>query len=565
MKYIFFFLPLILASLFVQSQTSGAMYRVEFSDKNNSPYTISNPQEFLTQRAIDRRNRMGIAIDQTDIPVVQDYLNGIAAKGAVIYNCSKWFNSATVFVSDTTIIPSIQALSYVTAVVKVKPYLEIRKKKPFKEGTQYIFEASQQQPGNKLQQNDASVTKAPISYGNGYNQANMIGVDYLHRLGYTGNNMIIAILDAGFYHVNTLSMFDSLRNDGRLLGYKDFVLPGNNLFEESNHGMAVASTIVGNVPGVLVGTAPHASVWLLRSEDANSEYIVEEDNWIAAAEFADSVGADVINSSLGYTDFDDDSQSHTYAMMDGNTTRITRGADLAAKKGILVVNSAGNSGNDSWHYIGAPADADSIITVGAVDKAGNFASFSSYGPSADNRIKPTVCAQGQGPYVVSTSDGVYPSNGTSFSSPIMAGAVTCLWQANPTLSNMEIIEVLKKSGSHYLKPDSMFGYGIPSMVVAHMLAGGNQFVRPDSGNLLMGNPNPFNSEIDVVVLAETSMTVQVSLVDNSGKMHWSAENYQLKTGYNYLLISNLAKLSSGLYFLRVQSDNWSDTIKLLKN
>jgi len=565
MKYIFFFLPLILTTLFAQSQTSGAMYRVEFTDKNNSPYSIGNPQEFLTQRAIDRRTRMDIPINQSDIPVVQNYLNGIAAKGAVIHNCSRWFNSATVFVSDTSVIPSIQALSYVAAVVKIKPYLEIRKNKPFKEGTQYTFENPGQGSDNKVQQS-ILLEKAPIiDYGHGFNQANMIGADYLHRLGYKGDHMVIAILDAGFYHVNTLSMFDSLRNDGRLLGYKDFVLPGNNLFEESNHGMAVASTIVGNVPGTLVGTAPHSSVWLLRSEDASSEYIVEEDNWIAAAEFADSVGADVINSSLGYTDFDDDSQSHTYAMMDGNTTRITRGADIAASKGILIVNSAGNSGNDSWHYIGAPADADSIITVGAVDKAGNFASFSSFGPSSDQQIKPTVCAQGEGPYVVSTSDGVYPSNGTSFSSPIMAGAVTCLWQANPTLSNMEIIDMVKQSGSHFTKPDSMFGYGIPSMVIAHMLASGNQFVRPDSGNLLMANPNPFNAEIDVVVLSESSMVVQLSMVNNSGKIHWSADNYQLKPGYNYLLISNLAKLSSGLYFLRVQSDVWSDTIKLLKN
>ncbi len=262
--------------------------------------------------------------------------------------------------------------------------------------------------------------------------------------------------------------------------------------------MSVLSTMAGNVPGLLVGTAPGASYWLLRSEDAGSEYVVEEDNWIAAAEYADSVGADVINSSLGYTDYDDNNQSYTYADMDGNTARVTRGADIAASKGILVVNSAGNSGNNFWRYIGAPADADSIITVGAVNSLGIIASFSSLGPTSDGRVKPTVCGQGEGTYVVSSADGVYPGNGTSFSSPVMAGAVTCLWQANPSFNNMELIDAIKRSASRYSSPDSLYGYGIPNMAVAHMVLSGQELPTSDNENFMMANPNPFTEEIDVI-------------------------------------------------------------------
>ncbi|MPL97754.1 hypothetical protein SDC9_43949 [bioreactor metagenome] len=565
MKIISAFFALFVLSFTASAQTSGAVYRVQFTDKNNTPYNISNPQEFLSQRAIERRQRMGIAIDESDIPVVQAYLDSLTSMGTVVYNQSRWFNTATIFVTDTTVIPQIEALSFVSEVVKTKPYLAAKKKKTFKNGTQSMEVSGVFNYAAVTMRSNSEMKRILNDYGMGLNQANMIGADYLHGLGFQGEGMVIAILDAGFYHVNTLSMFDSLRNSGRLLGYKDFVLPGNNLFEEATHGMSVASTIVGNVPGSLVGTAPHASVWLLRSEDAGSEYIVEEDNWIAAAEFADSVGADVINSSLGYTEFDDPSQNHVYSDLDGNTARATRGADMAASKGILVVNSAGNSGNSSWHYIGAPADADSILTVGAVDAYGNIASFSSYGPTADGRIKPTVCAQGVATSVVSSSDGVYPSNGTSFSSPVMAGAVTCLWQANRNLSNMEVIESVIKSASRYSMPDSMYGYGVPSMVIAHMILNGNEFNSPGSDNSLMANPNPFSEELDVIIYSTSSSASKLSLVDSNGKIHWSKDSLELKKGYNYLLVTGLGKLSTGVYFLRIATDLWTDSLKLLKN
>lgn len=555
---------LLLLGMVSQAQTMGAVYRVEFANKNNTPYSISNPNEFLTQRALERREKMNIAIDERDIPVVQAYIDSLTNIGASVLNRSRWFNSATVLLSDTSLVATIRSFSFVSNVIKTKPYLQQRKIRPFNKGTQSVGGNEFYHSAENLKMHH-ELNRLQHDYGMGKNQANMIGVEYLHGLGFQGQGMVIAILDAGFYHVNTLSMFDSLRLQNRLLGYKDFVLPGNNLFEESTHGMSVASTIVGNMPGKLVGTAPKASVWLLRCEDANSEYIFEEDNWVAAAEFADSVGADVINSSLGYTRFDDPSQNHSYSDMDGNTTRITRGADIAASKGILVVNSAGNSGNENWHYIGAPADADSILTIGAVDKNGKIAYFSSFGPSYDGRVKPTICAQGKDAIVSSISDGVYPSNGTSFSSPIMAGAATCLWQANKNKSNMEIIDALIKSGSQYSNPDSVYGYGIPNMAVANMILNGIFLDMNFSKNKIFANPNPFEEDIDVVIYLSDNANADLSLVDNNGKVVWSNKNLSLKIGYNYLLVSGLGKIKSGIYFLRINSNSWSESVKLLKN
>ena len=548
------------------AQIWGAKYRVQFTDKNNSPYSITNPQAFLTQRAIDRRNNQGISIDETDIPVNQSYIDSLIDKGAQILNYSRWFNTVTIFLSDTSLISVLESLSFVSSLDETRPYFQLRVKKPKDGGGNSYTEKIDPLLQNikKSQKTSANNKRMLYNYGDGFNQANMIGVDYLHGIGFNGSGMIIAVLDAGFYRVDQLAMFDSLRNSGRLLGTRDFVIPGNDVYQESTHGMSVLSTMAGNVPGLLIGTAPQASYWLLRSEDGGTEFIIEEDNWVAAAEFADSVGADVINASLGYTDYDEPSQSHTYADMDGNTTRVTLGAEMAASKGILVVNSAGNSGNGAWRYIGAPADADSILTIGAVDAYGNIASFSSLGPSYDGRIKPTVCAQGLGTYVVSSADGVYPGNGTSFSSPVLAGAVACLWQANPSFSNLQIIDAVCRSASRYSIPDSMFGYGIPNMAVAHMVLSGQEMPIANEETYMMANPNPFIEEIDLILYANQSGTAKIQLLSPSGKKVWENKNFEFINGYNYLLISDLQSLKSGIYILRCSNENWKLTQKMIK-
>lgn len=562
-------LTLIIILVFATSampQTWGAKYRVQFTDKNNSPYSISNPSAFLTQRAIERRAKQGIAIDETDIPVNQAYIDSLIAIGAQVHNVSRWFNTATIFLTDTLLVDDIEALTFVSSVTMTRPYFQLREKPSINSGGNSYTDTTKATE-MKIAENkeyNQSAERTLYDYGNGFNQANMIGVDYLHGLGYNGEGMIIAVLDAGFYHVNVLNMFDSLRTSGRLLGTKDFVTPGNDVYQESTHGMSVLSTMAGNIPGLLIGTAPGASYWLLRSEDQGSEYIVEEDNWIAAAEFADSVGADVINSSLGYTEYDDSAQSHTYADMDGNTTRVTKGADMAAAKGILVVNSAGNSGNNWWRYIGAPADADSILTIGAVNSMGIIASFSSLGPTYDGRVKPTVCAQGEGTYVVNTADEVYPGNGTSFSSPIIAGAVACLWQANPTFTNMEIIEAVKRSASHYTAPDSMYGYGIPNMAVAHMILSGQEMPDLEEEYYLMTNPNPFKDEIDVILYSTKRGTAVLQLLDQNGKKVWQKNDFDYIPGYNYYLISNISFKANGVYVLSCSGEDFKLTHKLIK-
>ncbi len=293
----------------------------------------------------------------------------------------------------------------------------------------------------------------------------------LHDMGYDGTGMTIAVLDAGFLHADTLRVFDSLWMNGQILGTKDFVSPQSpDIFGAHYHGAMVLSTMGGNWPGKMVGTAPHAHYWLLRSEDGGSEYLIEELNWVSAAEFADSVGADVINSSLGYTTFDNPSQNHTYADMDGNTTPITIGADMAVSKGMIVVNSAGNDGGSSWQYIDAPADGDSVFSIGAVTASGNYASFSSTGPTYDGRIKPNVVAQGSGSTIINPYNGlVSTGSGTSFSSPITAGMVACLWSAHPNKRTTQIMDAIQQSGSLAGNPNNQLGWGIPDYLAAHNL------------------------------------------------------------------------------------------------
>src|SRR4030095_4114842 len=288
--------------------------------------------------------------------------------------------------------------------------------------------------------------------------------EYMHDRGYTGAGITIAILDAGFSGYKTNPAMDSVRLQGRILGEWDYVMNESSVTEDHPHGLYCFSIIAANKPGAIVGSAPHASFWLLRTEDAAQEYPVEEQNWVVAAEFADSAGADMISSSLGYADFDDPSYNHSYAQRDGNTTIITKGADFAAKKGMIVMNSAGNYGAraDDFKYVSCPADGDSVVAVGATDMAGNIASFSSWGPNGAGKIKPNIVSVGQGTTLANTSGNAASGNGTSFSNPNMAGLIACLWQAFPEFSNMEIIDGVEKSAHKYNAPDDRYGYGIPN-------------------------------------------------------------------------------------------------------
>lgn len=572
MKRVIFLFSLLIIINAGFSQSAGFLfkYRISFKDKNNSPYSVSNPSAFLTQKAINRRQNQGIAINQLDIPVNYFYIDSIRNLGINIINQSRWFNSVIVSMTDTSALSTVRNYSFVKNVELV---ISLNKKKKTSNNNTNALKSiyfSPKQLQNKYTANNKEfvenvdfVALKSMDYGMAFLQINMLQGISLHNQGYMGQGMTIAVLDAGFYQVDAMNVFDSLWLNGQILGTRDFVMPGNNVFNESTHGMMVLSTMGANIQGQMVGTAPKANYWLLRTEDATSENLIEEDNWAAGAEFADSIGVDLINSSLGYTTFDDAAMSHSYQDMDGRTARVSQAATIAARKGILVVNSAGNSGGGWWKYIGAPADADSIITVGAVNNMGNYAAFSSIGPSYDNRIKPTVAALGEGS-VIATGGGVSTGNGTSFASPIICGMTACLWQAFPQKTNQDIIEAIRLSASQYNTPDSLLGYGIPNYPVAAILLSGNNIYNFDRDNSFNVFPNPFNDILYIAYNSLDSQNVRVEIFNLKGERLFAVNDIPRHMGYNSITINNLSGLTNGIYIVRITSGNKTSTQKVLK-
>jgi hypothetical protein len=532
------------ASLFGQfEQTAPSKYRIAFTDKLNSSFTLDSPEDFLSQRAIDRRKAQGISISSNDLPVTQIYIDSLRNSGARILTVSKWFNAVTVQITDSSVLEKIASFSFV-------------KKLPVQHAKIHVSAENI----NGIQQVNRS---SDYDYGPSWWQTAVHNGQILHNKGYTGKNVVIAVIDAGFAYVDTLSVFNHLWENGRILGYKDFMNPGSNIFREASHGMSVLSIISGYRPGELTGTAPDASFWLLRSENVITEFIIEEDNWIAAAEFADSAGADLINSSLGYSEFDDPSQNHSYADMNGNVARVSVAADIAASKGILVVVSAGNQGNTAWKHITAPADADSALTIGAVGRSGLVAVFSSRGPSSDSDVKPNVMAVGQGTYVAG-ADGTFRSgNGTSYSAPVITGLAACLWQGNRDAKVMEIYKAICESGDRFYYPDENYGYGIPDFNLADMMlkAEHGEFAQ---GSEILAFPNPFYNQLFIFFGDPIDSQVDITLFDLTGKEVYH-RNYPEITGRRLIVIdSDFRNLQKGLYIIRISAGSVSRNSKLVK-
>ncbi|MFW5762501.1 MAG: S8 family peptidase [Cyclobacteriaceae bacterium] len=425
---------LILVGIFLKlpgfAQTNR--YVVFFTDKQNNTYSIEQPEEFLSERAIQRRTRQNIAITGKDLPPTQAYLNELADKGAKILYTSRWMNAALVE-ADESMIPTIESLA---AVARLE-YVALGDSRARRSGYSFSFRNSRRQELSTRLQNE------------------MIGIDNMHSAGLKGENMWIAIFDGGFQGADTIRYFRHLYDNNKVMATRDFVGHGADVYRYDDHGTNVFSCLGGYDPQLYSGTAPQASYVLCVTEAVNSEFRVEEYNWLFAAEYADSLGVDIINSSLGYSTFDDRGMDYTYDDLDGDKAVITRAADYAASVGMLVVTSAGNERNNNWKYIVAPADADTILAVGAVNSIFNPTNFTSAGPTVDGRVKPEVAALGEGVRLVNNAGTVTSNNGTSFASPLIAGLAAGVWQAKPELTNMEVIQLLKSSASQSMDPDSL--------------------------------------------------------------------------------------------------------------
>ncbi|HZK08939.1 MAG TPA: S8 family serine peptidase [Bacteroidales bacterium] len=556
-----------LSILFASAQINeGDKYFVAFINKANSPYSIENPQEFLSERAIERRERYYIPVRVNDLPVNPNYLQAVADVGVMITYPVKWLNGVVIQTNDPAKIIEIEALPFVKNTVKNVGFKkeEVKTEEADLFAMNKPYEMKEFLAERKATFKSASATTS-LEYGPSLNQIEMIGGVALHDDGFQGQGMVIAVLDGGFLYTDQMAAFDSLRLNGLILSTRDFTEPGNNVYQKSTHGTSVLSTMGANLPGQIVGTAPKAAYHLIRTEYTPTEYLIEEYNWVAGAEYADSAGADIINSSLSYKTFDNPAQNHVYSDMDGNTAPATIGADYAANVGMIVVNSAGNSGGTDWPWVGSPADGDSVFSIGAVNATGQYVSFSSIGPTADGRQKPNVVAQGASTVVASTSGGISAASGTSFSSPIIAGMTACLWQMAPDLRNTDIMNAIQQSASQSTNPDYLLGYGIPNYAVAGIILSNFNASRVTRENRIKLYPNPFTDQINIVYHSSDTQTVTIQIVDIAGRQIYSKENVIPKPGLNYFKIPQLQSLRKGVYLVRISSVGEVLSRKILKS
>lgn len=496
------FLTVIVLSAAAQNP---AKYWVAFKDKANSPYSIERPEEFLSPRAIEKRHRFNIEITEQDLPVNENYIQQLLAidPDMVLLTRSKWLNGVTVYTATKDIQKKIDELEFVD-------YSECTVMLEKEESFDYPL--STYTPPTDVKEVIPQLARGEIyEYGEGSAQISMNLAHWLHRLGAHGEGMLMVVMDVGFEKVNKLEQFEALRDEGRLLGTRNFVFPGRSVFNSGSHGTEVLSCIASHAPN-FVGTAPKASFYLAKTEDSRSENKIEEDNWVAGLEWADSLGCDVLNSSLGYYKFDNAKLSYHYDEMNGKISRASQAASLAASKGIIVCVSAGNEGNEKWHYITAPADADNIITVGAIDLDANMAEFSSYGPTADGRVKPDALAVGARVTVVTPRGKTERSYGTSFSSPVLSGMVACLWQLCPDKTAEEVINAVRRAGSEYYEPGDQYGFGLTNFIHAY-----NLLRRPDSLYYMFALPattNKSSCAIEYAAPAYSTFTIEIRLDDD---------------------------------------------------
>lgn len=522
-----FFLYLLVFASQVQAQQNR--YVAFFTDKDNSVYSIASPEDYLSARAIERRINQNILITETDLPVNQAYVNGLKTSGANVFFTTKWLNAALIQ-ADPADLQTLQALEFVDSIAFVAPGQRLT---PL--GRKYNIEAEKE-------------IQAPTD-----DQLRMLGIDDLQQENLLGEGQLIAYFDGGFVGTETAEAFQHIYSSNRLLYTFDLVENNYDVYRYSTHGTKVFSITAGYLPNVFEGSAYGAEYMLFVTEDVSSEYRIEEFNWLIAAEKADSAGVDIINSSLGYSTFDDPAMDYTYQDMDGETTVVTQAAAFAAARGILVVVSAGNEGNNSWQYITAPADAADVISVGAVNAMGERADFSSIGPAADGRIKPEIVAQGARTALIDQSGTVATGSGTSFSAPLITGLAAGIWQAYPDLTNLQLRTMILESGDRANAPDNFYGFGIPNYNVVKS--------RIEKGFIVF--PNPITgSELKIAQFTARQPHVEATLYGSTGAL---IDKFVLRfSQINQIQAVSLDQLQAGIYILWLNSGTVSQKFRIVK-
>ncbi len=530
---------LLLISLGTEAQEiADSVYWVYFKDKAGNGYQTDLPAQFLSDRSINRRAMQGLAVDQTDLPVTASYIQELRDMGVEIKYISRWLNGVVMTPLDELTFQEVLDKSFTDTL-------------PWIAGTDNQFYP--QKSGEP--RFDQPLEPAPdFDYGVAKEQVTLVKTEQLHKLGYTGKGVWIGVLDAGFYNVDSLPSFEALLAEERILGTRNYVNDIPLFRQNSTHGMYVLSIMAGEWNANMVGTAPHASYLLCMTENPDQETRIEEIAWIEAAEHADSLGVDVINTSLGYSDFDGELYDYSYRDMDGLSSHISRAASLLASRGMILCNSAGNEGNDAWFYITAPADARDILTVGAVDSTGLIANFSSRGPTFDARIKPDVTTMGKATGIQYKNGGLARGNGTSFSSPVMAGSVACLWQAFPELPALEMIHMIRQSGDRHMNPDATYGFGIPNMLRSyHAITRVPARFSPGEMEIW---PNPARESV-MIRIPETGRQ-EVSLYDLSGRIAYMIQ-MELPG-----MMELPGTLGSGIYIIEIRTSDYSYRSRLIK-
>ena len=541
-KLLFFLLTNFL--LIAELQAQFSRYIVQLKYKGAETYSLTNASPYLSQRAIERRSRYNIQLDSTDLPVPASFISQIQSiPNLTVLNISRWLNAVSIQTTDANAIAAINALPFVqnTSPIAARPVIDAKSK--FKETILSLPDASAR-PGQ--------IKTEYFDYGpNSFNEIHLHNGEFLHNIGLRGQGMQIAMLDGGYLNYTSLNAFDSVNANAQVISTWDFVDRNASVVEDHAHGMQCFSTIAANIPGQFVGKAPKAGFHLFITEDVSSEYPIEEFNWACGAERADSSGADIISSSLGYGyGFNDPVSDYPYSDLNGDITMSAKAADLAAKKGLLVFNAAGNSGNDYWRMITTPADGDSVVAVGAVNTAGMVGAFSSYGPSADGRIKPDIASVGVSAMVQAPNNTIGASNGTSFACPNMAGLATCLWQGFPEFNNMRIVRALKEAGSIYSSPNDRIGYGIPDLKKAFT----SLLIEFATSTVTV---NPCSVTLNWISKDVATMKYEIGrkLPGDTGYIKIAEINPQastLLTNHNYQFIDPLSGIATGTVSYRIR-------------